>query len=152
MGVMNSCSRKHRVVMAGIRAALVAHLALWLGFFPLFQALHLQFVSHDHRYCALHEQIEDVPRSELHEFLGDAERSSDERSLRGVAVVPAEQAHIACILSNCHSSRDPILRTEGPPPMVREPGCTTTASRDHGAVRSISILLIAPKQSPPSLA
>lgn len=47
------------------RSLLAACLAVFLAWVPLGQALHAVLAGHGHRYCALHDRVEDVPLASL---------------------------------------------------------------------------------------
>lgn len=136
-------------------SALVLYLASWLGLLPLIQVAHLTLADHDHRYCEIHHQIEDVPRANAGQHLdlpvATGLFATSAAALESAAGMPP-QSHAPCLVLNHVTYKDPAL-IDG-----RSLFDTAGAQVDHQARWQSAmfvpcpLLLSAPKTSPPGLA
>jgi hypothetical protein len=133
--------------VASATAALAASLALWLGLFPAVQAAHLALADHDHRFCDEHHRIEDVPRGSSR--AAPTPPSTDAAPRLNGAPAARPSANPPDLLLSFNLGREPLLPS-GQPAALRlaAPAPTVPPSR-AGAVRARSLLLVAPKTSPP---
>jgi hypothetical protein len=131
--------RRHISVPA-LLACLYAAASLILA--PLGQALHVALASHGHRHCPVHGVVEDVPAA-AHRA---APAVSDGVGLREA---PAPTRHVPCRIMNADSAPTP--------PLVARQGVRVAAARvppaalrDASPLGCPSLILIAPKNSPPT--
>ena len=136
-----------------LAGALAVWLALWLGLFPAFQTFHFLFASHSHRYCSVHEQVEDVAGggSEAAGKHRLADSSEDEPALRRAESSSLDR-HVADSLLSYQASRCVFARVAAAAG-VRQPDSPRLVLPDWPAIgASIPVLALAPKHSPPPLA
>jgi hypothetical protein len=141
------------LIAVAARVSILAYLAVWLGAGTTIQLLHVRFADHDHRYCPEHQQVEDVSlqRAAGTDVVGTV-RGVFHRaySLLQTQAPAAPQGHVACVFLNALSSRN-ALAPGGlqPAETIREPATLASAISER-ICASRTLLLVAPKQSPPS--
>jgi hypothetical protein len=94
--------RKNLVL--ALRIAMVGYFALWVGFLPLLQVVHVLTSDHGHRYCQEHHQIEDVARSGVAADIERESRPADASLLADTRPTPS-QKHNCCSVLNQKASR-----------------------------------------------
>ncbi len=142
---MRTTTGGRRAVLQGLSLYLV----VWFGCLPLFQAAHLLFADHDHRFCERHHRIEDVPR------INDSDRSGSNALVPGRnALFAGERPAIlgACAILNHSAFRDLSLITGGLLTTARSELVRVDRECVDEVVRPRTLLLAAPKTSPPRVA
>ena len=143
--MMNRSQRRKLSVMASAQFAVVVHLVIGLGFMPLLQGLHTESDSHEHRYCAEHRQIEEIPRAQPQRASQSTNHDFGIGALSG-----AGHVHAPCAVLNGSSTRSPFVcqgtsASFGAAAFARSPVLMSLGND----VRSLSVLAMAPKHSPP---
>jgi hypothetical protein len=144
-----SVERGYRTVFAiGFSACLAAS----LGFSPFLYIFHITFASHGHRYCLEHRQIEDVERDE--QGIVGVVKSSEDSSQIGFnadtnASGPALKLHLACEVSNSYSQRKDFISDIYRYAIAYIESATYPANTSNPGAPLYSLVLLAPKQSPP---
>ena len=133
-----------------IRVVLSLHLASWLALHPLLQVAHLTLADHAHRYCAEHGRVEDVPHRHalLVQTPHDAQAAGSARWW-GHGARAQQPSHLACAILGQGSSRDPARPADSGTPLQRPDGPSDLASRGPSTFTCSSLILTAPKTSPP---
>ena len=148
-------NRRHRLTIrprAAVRSVLVAMLALWVGLIPCLPGFHLAFSRHAHHYCPQHHQIEDCPIADCQRDFPPSASPIGGSSYVADGASAESFKHDACTLANgtcdhwaTKAAREtPELRLE-----LWGRGASAELAAHHQAIHSGSLILIAPKTSPP---
>jgi hypothetical protein len=130
---------------------LTVYFVVWFCLFPLLQAAHFAFADHAHRFCRHHQQIEDIPRrGPFQRLIMGSLLESQSAWWKGTpgAALP----HVACVLSNCSTCRDPLLLSEQSSAIERAFRSCVLISSVQEVSRACPLLFNAPKTSPPFVA
>jgi hypothetical protein len=139
---------------AGSRAAIAVLLAAVWGVVPLVFVLHVFFTGHEHRYCFEHQQVEAVEPSLPGLFSGyqELQRAGSQRFFaKGNRKQSIPQNHLACNSLNSDLSRKTLLPHTFQPTVGDTGPVNSAGSVADEMVSQGSILLFAPKNSPPSV-
>jgi hypothetical protein len=115
----------------------------WIYLLPFSQTLHLRLADHDHRYCPIHDQIEDV--FDVHEIAAripsyDSVAASASRTGR----------HIPCSVLNADTVNESLIARSEHGRQRFKDECRKKIRCPAYPPRFVDLVLIAPKHSPPS--
>jgi hypothetical protein len=139
-----------RLPRTSLVGAISAYLALWLALFPAFQAAHLAFADHDHRFCHEHLRMEDVARTPDVETQAEYRRELAAEIASLLAARP--DARPADLLLNFSLGRDPVLLPARPAVALLADLAVISVPAQVQSLAAQAILQLAPKTSPPSAA
>lgn len=147
-----NASTLQRGYRTALRIALSAWFAASLGCSPLLYIFHSIFASHGHHYCIEHRQIEDVERDE--QGIVGVVNSSDNTSHIGFytdtdASGSASKLHVACEVSNSCSQRKDVISDSSRYAIGNIKSSRYSANTSNPGAPLYSLVLLAPKQSPP---
>lgn len=147
-----SCPRPSRARIG--QRMLSVLLVLSLGMVPVLHGLHLWLAPHVHRYCFEHGQIEDLLRARPKMAARETRSSQAKEDAAAYAPAPspaASSSHIACTVLNSASVTAAFDQptTSGQPEQRPQLAARPHCGQDWVLQRSL--ILLAPKRSPPRL-
>ena len=133
------------------RAIVVALLAVFLGAGTSLEALHFEFAHHGHRYCPEHQQVEAIEPDAAggHDL---ARRDATEGPVAETGTDGLLHTHIVCAFLNALAARGPtVSASHSHDAFFRFDAAVFTASAPRESARSIALIRVAPKTSPPAV-
>ena len=139
-------------VIDSTRLLLFVCLVAALGGQPVAAWLHVALASHAHAYCPHHHQFEDVPRSRAH-AIGAPDRGTDNSAALHQDHRMAQDGHVRCAVLNAappaKGSPESAFVLSQPQLCLHVTLCVPELLASETAR---SVIRLAPKRSPPSVA
>ncbi len=134
-----------------VRCAVLAYIAVFLGAGTSVEALHFEFAHHGHRYCPEHQQVEAIEpdAADGHDL---ARRDATEGPVAETGADETPHTHTVCAFLNALASRGPTISTSRSHDVsFRFDAAVFAAVAPRESARSIALIRVAPKTSPPAV-
>jgi hypothetical protein len=119
-------------------------LASWLIFLPLGQFLHLTYASHEHRYCPIHNRLEDV-----HKPINAPKRADNGN--HAISEDGDDAEHVPCGILNATVSTPSLYERNDAGRIPAQSPTARFATYKQPLFSAATLILTAPKHSPPAI-